>query len=138
VGGPLFTGLVYNEDGRQLNAAAVGEEPFYVLEDDGFRRHIRARDIDEAVLKEIWGQMHGHEQEVAKQAARMTGQEDIFSRAVIQRQLEHPEQQIEQILHQELPEDVRIWLGIMGLRIIVNYHGEVLRIEQPGRTGEQD
>jgi hypothetical protein len=135
---PLFAGLVFLEDGRRLETATVGGDPFYVLDDDGFRRHVRARAVDETVLRDIWGLMHGHEQEVAEQAARMTGQEDIFSRAVIQQQLEHPERQIEQILHQEIPEDVRLWLGMMGLRIIVNYHGEVVRIEQPGHAEEPD
>jgi hypothetical protein len=134
---PLFSGLVYSEDGRRLDTTNVGDEPFYVMEDDGFRRHIHAREVDEAVLRDFWGLMQGHEKEVADQAARMTGQEDIFSRAVIQEQLAHPDRQIEQILHQEIPEDVRIWLGMMGLRIVLNYHGEVVRVEQPGRAEEQ-
>jgi hypothetical protein len=135
---PLFTGLVYCEDGRQLEEAIVGGDPFYVLDDSGFKRHIRAHEIDKAVLDHIWEQMRGHEREVADQAARMTGQDDIFSRAVIMQQLEHPEKQIEQIMDQEIPESVRTWLGMMGLRIIVDYHGELVRIEQPARAeGEE-
>jgi hypothetical protein len=135
---PLFTGLVFCEDGQPLEEATVGNDAFYVIEDAGFKRHIRAHDIDRAVLDHIWGQMRGHEREVADQAARMTGQEDIFSHAVIMQQLEHPEKQIEQILDQEIPESVRTWLGMMGLRIIVNFHGEIIRIDQPARAeGEE-
>jgi hypothetical protein len=131
---PLFSGLVFLEDGRRLETSVVGDDAFYVLDDGGFRRHMRARDIDAEVLRQIWGLMKGHEREVADQAARMTGQEDIFSRAVIQQHLQHPEEQIDQILEQQMPEDVRLWLGMMGLRIIVDYHGEVVRIDQPARA----
>jgi hypothetical protein len=131
---PLFTGLVFSETGAQLAEAEIGGDGFYVLDDGGFKHHVRAHDIDKAVLTQIWEQMRGHEHEVAEQAARMTGQDDIFSHAVILQQLEHPEKQIEQILDQPIPEDVRTWLGMMGLRILVNYHGEVVRIEQPTRS----
>ena len=30
------------------------------------------------------------------------------------------------------PEDVRAYLGMMGFKIIINMHGEVLKVEQPG------
>ena len=76
---PLFDGLVFSEDGKLLIAAQVGDEPFYVLNDAGFLRHIRAREVDESILRWLWEQIRGHEKELAEQAARMTGQEDLRS-----------------------------------------------------------
>jgi hypothetical protein len=31
-----------------------------------------------------------------------------------------------------IPEEVRAYLGMMGFRIRINLHGEVLEIDQPG------
>jgi hypothetical protein len=134
---PLFLGLVFSEDGKSLTAADVGGEPFYILDDAGFRRHIRARRLDESILHWLWGQMKGHEQELAEQAARMTGQEDIFSRAVLQQSFAHPEAYVEEIFRHGLPESTRMWLGMMGFRAIVDVHGDLLRVEQPARPVEE-
>jgi hypothetical protein len=135
---PLFNGLVFSEDGKLLSAAKVGEDPFYVLDDAGFLRHIRARELDESILRWLWGQIRGHEQELAEQAARMTGQEDLFSRAVLQNTLAHPEAYIEEIFRHGLPESTRMWMGMMGFRAIVDIHGELLRVEQPARAADDE
>jgi hypothetical protein len=135
---PLFLGLVFSEDEKPLAATQVGEAPCYILDDAGFRRHIRARDLDESILRWLWEQIRGHEQELAEQAARMTGQEDIFSRAVLRNSLAHPEASIEEIFRHGLPEETRMWMGMMGFRAIVNVHGELLRVEQPARAADED
>jgi hypothetical protein len=136
--GPLFIGLVFSEDGRQLSAVQVGGEWCYIVEDAGFRRHIRSRPIDESILRWFWGQIRGHERELAEQAAKMTGQEDIFSRAVLQNHLEHPESQMQNILQTGLPESTREWMGMMGFRAVVDYHGELIRVDQPSRPADED
>ncbi len=135
---PLFLGLIFSEDGKQLAATHVGDEPFYVLDDAGFKRHIRARGLDESILRWLWEQIRGHERELAEQAAKMTGQEDIFSRAVLQQSLAHPEAYVEEIFRHGLPESTRMWMGMMGFRAIVNVHGELLRVDQPARAVEDD
>jgi hypothetical protein len=135
---PLFLGLVFSEDGRPLSSTHVGENPFYVLDDAGFHRHIRARPVDESILRWLWEQIRGHESELAEQAARMTGQEDVFSRAVLQNSLAHPEAHLEEIFRQGLPESTRLWMGMMGFRAIVDTHGELLRVDQPSRPAEED
>lgn len=135
---PLFLGLVFSDDGKQLSSAHVGEESFYVLDDAGFLRHIRARPLDESILRWLWEQIRGHEQELAEQAARMTGQEDVFSRAVLQNSLAHPETYLEEIFHQGFPESTRLWMGMMGFRAFVNVHGELQRVEQPSRAADEN
>jgi hypothetical protein len=135
---PLFLGLVFSEDGKPLLSTRVGEDPFYVLNDAGFLRHIPARPVDESILRWLWEQIRGHEQELAEQAARMTGQEDVFSRAVLKNSLVHPEAYVEEIFRQGLPESTRLWMGMMGFRAIVNVHGELMRVEQPSRAAYED
>lgn len=135
---PLFDGLVFSEDGKLLTAAQVGDEPYYVLNDAGFLRHIRAREVDESILRWLWERIRGHEKELAEQAARMTGQEDLFSRAVLQQTLAHPEAHLEEIFRQGLPESTRMWMGMMGFRAVVDVHGELVRVEQPARAIDEE
>jgi hypothetical protein len=136
--GPLFDGLVFSEVGQPLSTAQVGDESFYVLDDAGFHRHIRARGVDESILRWLWEQIRGHEKELAEQAARMTGQEDLFSRAVLQQTLAHPEAHLEEIFRQGLPESTRMWMGMMGFRAVVDIHGELVRVEQPARAADEE
>jgi len=54
---PLFLGLVFSEEGKPLTAAEIGGDPFYILDDSGFRRHVQARALDESILRWLWGQI---------------------------------------------------------------------------------
>ena len=128
---PLFEGLVFGEAGESLTVVGIGADWFYRLNDQGFLRHIPARQVDESVLRTIWGMMRGHEHEVAEQAMKMLGQADVFSAAVMKHRLEHPEAHLEEILEHGLPEETRMWMGMIGFRVVVDYHGEVVRVEQP-------
>ncbi|MFZ6030547.1 MAG: hypothetical protein ACOYYS_22805 [Chloroflexota bacterium] len=130
----LFAGLVVDEYDRPVETAYVGEEPCYVVNDAGFRHHIPAADIDRQVLENMTGQIRGSEGMVAEQAAKMLGQDDIFSRAMLENQLKNIDQQLDQVLNSGLPEEGRAYLGMLGFRIRINYHGEIIAIEQPGAT----
>ena len=37
---PLFAGLILDEQDRPVEVTYIGEEPCYVVDDAGFRRHI--------------------------------------------------------------------------------------------------
>jgi hypothetical protein len=67
----------------------------------------------------------------------MLGQEDVFTKAAIQQQLKNIDKQFDQLLQAGLPEDMRAYLGMMGFRIIINVHGEVLKVEQPGAVSDE-
>jgi hypothetical protein len=43
---PVFAGLVFDENDHQVETAFVGEDPCYVVDDAGFRRHIPAEYVD--------------------------------------------------------------------------------------------
>ena len=59
---PLFAGLVLDEFGNPAETALVGDEPCYVVDDAGFRRHIPAEQVDKQVLGQIANLMKGSEE----------------------------------------------------------------------------
>ena len=134
---PLFAGLVIDEFGNVAESALIGDEPFYVVDDAGFRRHIPAEQVDRQVLGQIAELMKGSEEYLSEQTAKMLGQEDIFSKAMIEQQLKNIDKQFEQLMQTGIPEDMRAYLGMTGFRIIINVHGEVIRVEQPGIASDE-
>jgi hypothetical protein len=128
---PLFTGLVVDENGTPAETAFVGGEACYVVDDFGFRRHIPSEQVDRVVLSQIAGMMKGSEEYISEQTAKMLGQDDIFTKAMLERQLKDIDKQFDMLIQAGLPEDTRIYLGMVGFRVVINVHGEVLRVEQP-------
>ena len=124
----LFAGLVIDENGQPLEVATVGDEAQYVLDDNGFRRHIDAETIDRQVLTQLQTQIEANKDAVEQGIMKMMGSEDIFTKAAIDKSI----QDMDQVLQQGIPDDARHMLGMMGFRVVVDYHGEVLRIDQPG------
>jgi hypothetical protein len=61
----------------------------------------------------------------------MLGQEDIFSKALIEQQLKNMDQQFDALMQQGIPEEGRTYLGMLGFKIVINIHGEIVRVEQP-------
>lgn len=134
---PLFAGLVIDEYGNPAETAYVGDEPCYVLDDAGFRRHISSEGVDRQVLQHLQDLMKGSEELISEQTAKMLGQDDVFSVAAIAQQLKNMDKQFDMLLQQGIPEDARAYLGMMGFKVVVNYQGEVLRIEQPGAIDDE-
>jgi hypothetical protein len=130
----LFTGLVIDENGQPLEVAVIGGEAQYVVNDDGFRRHIDAEAIDRQVLAVFQGQIEANKTAVEEGIMKMVGSEDIFTKAAIDKSI----QNFDQILQVGLPPDALQMLGMMGLRIVVNYRGEIVRIDQPGTSDDSD
>lgn len=133
----LFAGLVVDEFDRPVETAYVGEEPCYVVDDAGFRRHIPSEQVDRQVLKMMSEQIEGHEDLLAEQAGKMLGQDDIFSRAALEQQFKNIEQQFEQVLQTGIPEDGRAYMGMLGFKIVINLHGEVIDLNQPGIASDE-
>jgi hypothetical protein len=136
----LFEGLVFDENDNPVRVVYVGEEPCYVVDDAGFLRHIPSEQVDRQVLDSMHEMIEGHEDIISEQAAKMLGQDDIFSVAMLANQLKQIEEQFEALLETGIPEEGRAYMGMMGFRVRINLHGEVLAVEQPGMTdtGEGD
>lgn len=128
----IFEGLIIDEFERPVSVVYVGDDPCYVVDDHGFRRHILAEEVDRQVLNQMAEMIEGNEEFLAEMAARQLGQEDIFSKAIIETQLKNADNYLENLYQVGLPEEARAYLGMMGFRIRINLHGEVLEVEQPG------
>jgi hypothetical protein len=133
----LFAGLVFDEADRPLETAYVGDDPCYVVNDAGFRRHIPAQYVDRQVLGEIKSLIAGNEDTLSEQTAKMIGSEDPFSKAMIQNQLKHIDEHFEQLFQVGITEDMRAYLGMTFFKVIVDYHGTVLRVEQPATASDE-
>jgi len=127
----LFAGLVFDENDRQVDTTLIGDEPCYVVDDNGFLLHIPSEKIDRQVLAFFTEQIKGNEGLLSEQAAKMLGQEDIFTKAALENQFKNVDQQMDNLFQTGIPEDARMFLGMSGLKIIVNHHGDVIRIDQP-------
>ena len=130
----IFAGLVVDEASRPLETATIGNEAQYVIDDSGFRRHIDAEGIDRQVLQFIGEQINANKDIVEQSMMKMIGSEDLFTKAAIDKSIEN----IDQVLQSGLPDGAQQWLGMMGFRVVVNLHGEVLRLESPGIADNSD
>jgi hypothetical protein len=128
----LFAGLVVDEEDNAVDAVFVGGDLFYVVDDGGFLRHIESEYVDRQVLDHLQEMVKGHEDMISEGTMKMIGQEDIFTKAAIETSLQNMDSQFDALIQSGLPEDMRTYLGMMGFRVVINLHGEVLRIEQPG------
>jgi hypothetical protein len=132
----FFEGLVVGEDDVEVSVARVGETSYYVVDDSGFRRHVDARAVDRVVLEQFIAQLSAHREEASAAMLRMMGQEDLFTKAMIDSTLRNID--IEQLLDHELPADVRQWLGMMGFRVVINRHGDIIRVDMPEAAPDDD
>ena len=128
----VFEGLVFDENGNPVETGWVGSEPCYIVDDAGFRRHIPAEDVDRQVWVYFQQQIEGHEDLLSEKAAEMLGQDDIFTMAAIQTQFKDLDGQYEKLAEVGIPEESRVYLGMIGFRIIISIHGDVLEVVQPG------
>ena len=128
----VFEGLVFDESFNPVEVVIVGGDACYVINDAGFRRHIDSEFVDRQVLESMKNSIDGHEGIISEQTAKMLGQDDIFSKAAIANQIKNIDKQMEALLNTGIPEEARTYLGMIGFRIQINIHGEVLDIEQPG------
>ena len=132
----VFAGLVYDEYDNPVQTGWIGSEPCYIVDDEGFKRHIPAEEVDRQVWQYMQEQIKGHEDILSEQAATMLGQDDIFTQAAIQNQLKNMDAQFDQLAERGIPEESRLYMGMLGFRIIISIHGEVLEVVQPRMLDE--
>lgn len=134
----VFAGLIFDENDRPVEVAFVGQDPCYVVDDQGFRRHIRSETVDRQVLNQMMEMVEGNEDAITEQTAKMLGQEDIFTRAMIANQIKQMDKQFDQLLETGIPEDARAYMGMMGFKIVIDLHGNIVNVYQPGMGIEGD
>lgn len=131
----LFAGLVYDERDNVVAVAMIGDEAFYVVDDDGFLRHIESEMVDRQVLEFFLQQLEENKDLAIGQAMNMMGKDDIFTKAALDAQMRNID--ADQIIEQGIPEQARNAMGMVGFRVIVDVHGEVIRIDQPAIPDEE-
>ena len=134
----VFKGLVFDENDQVLKTGFVGDEACYVVDDGGFKRHVSSEDVDRQVLNVLKDQIEENKDVIADQTVKMIGQDDIFTHAIIANQLENIDEQMEHMMAQGLPESGRAYMGMLGFKIVINHHGEVIRVEQPAASMEDE
>ena len=135
---PVFQGLVLDEENQLVEVSYVGSEPCYVVNDLGFRRHIPSEYVDRQVMEKMKEMILGNEDLLVEQAAKMLGQDDIFTKAILLNQFSQIDQKFDDIFTTGIPEEGRAYMGMMGFKIIIDVHGEVIRMEQPGSINPEE
>jgi hypothetical protein len=125
----LFSGLVYDELERPVETANVGGEAYYVVDDNGFRRHIDVEEVDRQVLGVFIQQLEENKELAVEQALQFIGRDDLFTKAAIDASMRNID--MDQIIELGIPEQARNMLGMLGFRIVINLHGELIRLVQP-------
>ena len=132
----LFAGLVTDPVGGPVEVATIGGEAFYVLDDDGFKRHIESEGVDRQVLAKFAEFIRGNEDLISDGTMKAIGQEDIFTKAIIDNSLKNLDRQFDRLIETGLPEEVRAWMGMLGFQVRIDNHGDVIEVRQP--TGPEN
>ncbi len=103
----FFEGLVVDEAGQVLPVVYVGTTAYYVIDDQGFRRHAEARPVDRVVLAEFLDQLHEHQDEASRLMLAQLGQDDLFTKAAVDSTLKNLD--ADKVLDQGLPPQARDW-----------------------------
>ena len=128
----MFEGLVFDERRKVAQVKHVGERACYVVDEDGFLRHIDAAQVDQQVLDFLKGQVDQHRDLAVSGVLDLMGKDDIFTKAAVESSIDN----IDQAVGQAIPEQSRQWLGMMGFRVIIDDQGQIVDIEMP--AGEID
>ncbi|MBX3015164.1 MAG: hypothetical protein KF832_26835 [Caldilineaceae bacterium] len=130
----MFAGLVVDEAGNPAEIAKVGENACYVVMDDDFRRHIDAELVDRQVLRFMREQVDDQRDIAVEQMLSMLGKDDIFTKVAVESSINN----IEQNVGQPIPAEARQWMGMLGFRIMIDFHGTVVDVQLPAGGIEGD
>ncbi len=130
----LFEGLIYDEFENPVAVRRVGGEAYYIIDDQGFMRHIDTDYVDRQVLAFFLKQLDENKEMATEQALKMLGKDDLFTKAAIDAQLRNID--MDQIMAAGIPFQAREMLGMLGFQVTIDLHGEVTDIHQPSAPEE--
>lgn len=135
---PLFPGLIFDENDQPLETETVGQESFYIVNDDGFRRYVPSEDIDRQIWNIFTKGIEGNEDFLSAKTAEMMGNDDLLTVAMLKSAMKDFGNQIDQLFKTGLPIDALKMFGMMGFKFIVNVHGEIVEMNTPSGSDEDD
>lgn len=127
----IFDGLVYDEEDNVVETIVIGNETFYKVNDSGFMRHIPSSQVDRQIFDILKKQFEDNKDAIIEQTAKILGQDDPFSQAVLANQFENFEDQFNMLMNIGIPENDRLYLGMTGFRAIIDIHGNLIELKQP-------
>ena len=87
----------------------------------------RHSQVDIQVLRFMRSQVDEHRDIAVEQMLNMLGKDDIFTKVAVESSINN----IEQNVGQPIPEDARQWMGMLGFRVVIDFHGNVVDIQMP-------
>jgi hypothetical protein len=133
----IFEGLVTDDNGTPAEVVYVGAEPTYVIYEDGFKYHIDSRKVDEQVLDEFQGHVKDNESLISESVMKLMGKDDIFTKAAVASNVRNFDKTYPQLFENGIPEGARQYLGMLGFRVMINRHGDIVGINMPSATDEE-
>lgn len=133
----IFEGLVFDEDENPVDVRSIGNEAFYVIDDDGFMRHIPAEEVDRQIIEQLKKQFDENKDAIIEQSAKLLGIDDPFSQAAMASKLGDFDQQYELLKMVGIPENDRMFLGMAGFKVIIDIHGNLVEFHQPSQPDEE-
>jgi hypothetical protein len=134
----IFEGLVFDDHDHALAVAYVGDEPTYVVLEDGFKYHVDSRKVDEQIIASFRDQIEGNQNLVSEGMMKMMGKDDLFTKAAVTSALKNMDKNLAQLFQTGIPEQARQYLGMMGFRVTINRHGDVIDVNLPATTTDEE
>jgi hypothetical protein len=134
----LFEGLVFDEHNNALPVSYVGNDPTYVIVEDGFKYHVDAQTVDDQVLNAMREQIDQNPDLVGEGMMKMMGKDDLFTKAAVSAAIKNLDKNFVQLKQTGIPTASRQYLGMMGFRVVINRHGDVIDFNMPGIAVDDD
>ena len=123
----LFAGLIFDEKERPLDIGRVGVDACYLYDDAGFLRHLDAAEIDRTIMRFFKEQVLANKEVAIRSMLEMIGKDDIFTKTSLEYQVEHMDEEMEQVL----PPQARGMLKHLGFKIIIDAQGNIIDMQSP-------
>ena len=128
----VFEGLVVDGADHPVSVTYLGGVPHYVVDDAGFLRHIPSENVDRQVLAAMQEGVLENRDMVVEGLLQYMGKDDLFTKAAVEASMGQLGEQFDRLLEVGLPEEARSWMGLMGFRVVIDIHGDVVDLEMPG------
>ncbi|MEA3308199.1 MAG: hypothetical protein U9Q70_01625 [Chloroflexota bacterium] len=133
----LFAGLVLDKTDASVEVEIIGGKAYYVVNTGGFQRHIHSEEVDRQVLAALQENISSQRELVVEGMLQFLGKADLFTKAAVERSIDHFDENLEQLFRTGLPAESRSWLGLMGFKVIIDIHGDVVDVHFPAAAAPE-
>ncbi|MBN2005649.1 MAG: hypothetical protein JXA21_19995 [Anaerolineae bacterium] len=127
----VFEGLIVDEKDQLVQVTYIGDIPHYVVDDEGFLRHIPSEKVDRPILALMEENVLENKEAVIQGMLQFMGKDDLFTKAAVEAAINQMGENMEKFLEIGMPAETRNWLGMMGFKVVIDVHGDVLNVNLP-------